>query len=108
MGALLDALGERVDANELHDQIIGADVVELADSGVVQRGDGAGLALESLGELLLQDLDGDDAIEAGIAGLVDVAHATGADGGENFVGSQSSPRRERHLDDSARFTRSKR
>ena len=32
-----------------------------------------------------QDLDGDRAIEAGVAGLVDLAHAAGADRGLDFV-----------------------
>ena len=51
---------------------------------VVQRRDGSGFAIEPLaqigigGDVRGQDLDGDRAIEAGIARLVDLAHAAGA------------------------------
>jgi len=37
--------------NVLHDQIIRADIVDLADVGMIQRGDGFGFTLEPLAEL---------------------------------------------------------
>ena len=55
----------------------------------------ARLALEPLanlrigGQRLRQDLDGDDAIEPGVAGLVDLAHTAGPEGGENLVRAEA-------------------
>jgi hypothetical protein len=53
--------------------------------GMIQRRHGAGFPPEPLGELGGGDLDGNDAVRAGVAGLVDFAHATGADGRNNLV-----------------------
>jgi hypothetical protein len=53
---------------------------------------GASFALESLtqlgmiGKMRWQDLDGDDAIQAGITGLINLAHSTRTDSSEDFVG----------------------
>ena len=58
---------------------------------VVQGGDGAGLPLEPLlqigirGHMLGQHLDGHGPLQASVAGLVDLAHAPGAEGGFNLV-----------------------
>ena len=35
-----------------------------------------------------KNLDGDRAVEAGVAGLVDLAHTPGADRAEGFVGAE--------------------
>ena len=71
-------VGERLALEMLHhqevDAVLAADVVERADVRVVQRGDRAGLALEAFadvgiaGERGREDLDGDRAIEARVAG----------------------------------------
>ena len=68
------ALGKRFAVEELHDQEIGAVlrayVVEMADMWMIQRGNGAGFALETLlefgivGEMSRENLDSDSAIEA--------------------------------------------
>ncbi len=79
-----------------------ADVVERADVRMVELRDRAGFAVEPLAELRIsgegfgQDLDGDDAIEARVAGLVDLAHAAGAEGGEDLVRAEARARRD-HL-----------
>ncbi len=44
--------------------------------GVIQRGDGAGFALEALGELLRWNLDGHAAVKARVGSAEDVSHAT--------------------------------
>ena len=90
---------QRLARQVLHHEVGGAvmlaDVVQRADVRVVQPGDGLGLALEAgtavgVGaELGRQDLDGDAAIEAGVAGLVDLAHAARADGGLDLVGPEA-------------------
>jgi hypothetical protein len=55
---------------------------------MVQGRDGACLPGEALRECALRSLDGDEAVEAGVAGLVDFAHAAGSYGREDFVGSE--------------------
>ena len=93
----------------LHDEEVRlafpANVEEHADVRVVQGGDGAGLTLESLleiritGDMLGQHLDGDGAVEAGVGGLVDLAHAPGAEGGGvDLVGAECGAGLERHGD----------
>jgi hypothetical protein len=64
-----------------------ADVVERADVGMVEVGDGAGLALEAGADLRAgrevgrQHLDCDIAAQAGIAGPIDLAHPARTDPG---------------------------
>ena len=61
-----------------------------------QRGDGLGFALEARQPVGVirkrgrQDLDCDIAIEARVPRPVDLAHAAGADGGEDFVRAETS------------------
>ena len=79
----LQPLGQRLPVEILHDPevdpVLRADVMEGADVRVVQGGDGAGFALEPLlqvrviGDMLGQHLDGNGAVQAGVAGLVDLA-----------------------------------
>ena len=74
--------------------ILGADIVERADIGVVQRGHSAGFALEAgaqifaLGDVFGQDFDGDGAVETGVASFVHLAHASRSNGGEDFIGTE--------------------
>ena len=106
--SLLEAVGERLAREVLHHQegrtVVLADVVERADVRVVQAGDGlrfaleAGAAVRVGADLGREDLDGDGAVEAGVAGLVDLAHAAGADGGEDLVRAEAGTRREGHGD----------
>jgi hypothetical protein len=46
---------------------------------VVQRGCGAGFAREAVGELGMGNLYRDDPVQAGVAGLEDLAHSALAD-----------------------------
>src|SRR5579863_8089109 len=77
-------------------------VVERADVGMVQAGDGFGFAVEALaqisaiGKMSGQNLDGDDAVEARVAGAIHFSHSTRTDGGENFVWSKFGARDECH------------
>jgi hypothetical protein len=69
-----------------------AGIVKRADVGMIQAGDGFGLALESLaqfraaGEMSRQNFNRNDAIEAGIPGAIHLAHSARTDSGEYFVG----------------------
>ena len=66
--------------------VVPADVVERADVRMVRAARSRGFALEPRAELRIasegfgQNLDGDGAIEAGVARLVHLAHAAGAEG----------------------------
>src|SRR5437667_10811698 len=68
------SFGERRAINVLHHDKVWANVVQGADVRMIQCSDGAGLALEALAELLGGDLNGDDAVEAVVGGLVNLAH----------------------------------
>jgi len=71
-----------------HHQVVRTDVVDLADVRMIQLGDGFGFAFKAFAEGGLGDFDGYDAVQARIAGAVDLAHAARADGGEDFVGAE--------------------
>ena len=64
---------------------------------MIQAGDGPRLALEALAAFRLigkmdgKNLDGDDAIQAGIPGAVDLAHATRVEEGKDLVGANLTP-----------------
>jgi hypothetical protein len=80
----------------LHDEVVGTDIVDLADVGMIQSSDGAGLALKPLAEVLGGRLDGDDAVKPRVASLPHFAHAAGADGGEDFVRAECVANRNGH------------
>src|ERR1700722_15411644 len=96
--ALAQTLGKRLAVEELHNQEFGAvlraDIVEMADVRVIQRGNSTGLALETLlefgivGQMSGQNLDGNRSIEARIFGAVDLTHAPGAEWRLNFIGPE--------------------
>jgi hypothetical protein len=95
--AFFDARSERLALDKLHHQEIdfafAADVVERADVRMIQRGDRAGFALETLaalrvrGKIRRQNLDRNVAPEARVARSIDFAHTAGAEGDDDFVGA---------------------
>ena len=91
---VLQCLRERQGSSErraldvLHHQVVRADVVQGADVGMVQRGHGVGFALEAFRKLLVGYLEGDDAVQPRVASFIDLTHAAGAEGREDFVGAQ--------------------
>ncbi len=104
--ALGETRGEGFAFQALHDQEVDAvlmsDVVEDTDVRMIQAGDGARFALETLPrvgivrQVFRQNLDSYGAVEPGVAGAVNLAHATGAEGGKNFVGAEAHPGDQRH------------
>jgi hypothetical protein len=70
--------------------------------GVVEGRDRASFLFEASaavrvgGYVLGQDLDGDDVIEAGVAGFVDLAHTAGPNGGKDLVRAKPGAGREGH------------
>ena len=109
-----DALGEVFALDELHDDRARAcgflDAVDLRDVRMVEGGEDLGLALEAgqavaaarLGcagvsrQMRRQDLDGDVAIQLGVAGAIDLAHRAGAEGADDFVDAKARAGLERH------------
>ena len=109
--------GRHRPARDQHRQIVAADElhneradrpgvlesVDLRDVRVIQRRERLRLADESLqailvgDEALRQDLQGDIAIELRVPRLVDLAHAARSESGQDFVGAETSTRRECHL-----------
>ena len=82
--------------HQFHDEIVGPDVEEGADVRMIQGRDGAGFALEALGELFSGNLDGDVAAQAGIARAVDFAHPAGSNGCENLIRPEADAGGQRH------------
>ncbi len=88
-GPVADQVLERDAVEELHHEEMTAaflaDVIDGTDIGMVQGRSGLGLAAEALqclavlGEIVGQKLQGDEAAEAGVFGLVDDAHAAAAE-----------------------------
>ncbi len=105
-GAALEALGQRLALQQLHDQevhaVLVAHVVECADVRVAQARDGLRLPLEALLEVRVrrevgrQDLDRDFAVKPRVLRPVDLAHPARAKGGEDFVGTQFCSACQRH------------
>jgi len=52
---------------------------------MVQRGYGSGFLLESLAVLLFDLLDSNNSAKAGVTSFPHFSHASGADGGQDFV-----------------------
>ena len=77
-------------AKQAPDLAILSDVMQRADVRMIQSRDRTRLALESIGELGLEDLDRDGAVQSCVAGAVDVAHPTFPDEGGQFVRAKAS------------------
>src|ERR1700761_3075352 len=79
-----------------------AHVIELANVGMTQSGDGARFAVEALArgvigaEMFGEDFYGDNAIEARIERAIDFAHAAHAELRLNLVWAELRTCRERH------------
>ena len=94
-----DPIGQRVALDQFEDERVGLTAVlepiNRADVRVVQRGQHLRFALETgeairiAGEGVRQDLQRDVAIQLGIARAIHLAHAAGAEGGEDFVRAEA-------------------
>src|SRR5206468_5400657 len=100
--------GERLALQVFHDQEIDAVLVTYvmqgADVGMVQAGDGARLALEALpqfgvaGEVAGEDLDRHGPVESRVSGAIHLAHPARATGREDLEGAQPCARTKRHFE----------
>src|ERR1700681_4939298 len=89
----------------LHHQIVRPNIVQMADVGVVQRGNRMGFAGKALGELRGGNFDRDVAIQAWIARPIYLTHATCTDRRKDLVGPQTSSGRQRHVVEQFYFTK---
>ena len=87
-GARRDELSQRRARDQLHDEVVGPDVVERADVRMVEGGNRPRLALESVAEFSRRDFDRDVAAETGVASLVDLAHSAFAQLGHDLIGTE--------------------
>jgi hypothetical protein len=84
------------------DAVVHADVEDGEDIGMRQGRDGPGLALEPRAPVGIareerrKDLHGDIALQARVAGLVDLAHPACPDGRGDLIGAEAQSRRQRH------------
>ena len=93
--ATADALRQRLAFDELHHQVgqlaLPADVIERADVGVIELGNGVRFVIEAVAEPGIgrehrrHDFDRDNPIEARVLGPIDFAHAALADERQDFV-----------------------
>src|SRR5262249_17395927 len=98
-GTTPQPIGERLPLEQLHDQVVVADVVERADVRMIELRDGLRLALEAhfelrvLRELGGKDLDGHAATEPRVAPFPHLAHSSRADARDDFIGTETRSRR---------------
>ena len=77
--------------DQVVDRSLGAHVVELADVGMIERGNGPPFTLEAFPRLRLvramegKDLDRDHTVEASVTSAVHLAHSTRAHLGHDLV-----------------------
>ena len=87
--------------------LVAPDVEQRADIRVAQRRNDAGFAVEALAELGIvserrrQDLDRDRSIEPGVAGLVNLAHASCAERRDDFICTEPHTGGQGHSDSAA-------
>ena len=90
---------ERRSFDQFHHQVVGSDVVEMADVRMIQRGDGAGFAFETFAEAFARNFDRDLAAQTRVAGAVHLAHPPLADARQDFVGAEfASDSRQHRVD----------
>ena len=73
----------------LHHQVVRTDVVEDADVRMVQRRDGARFLVKTRAVTAVERLDGHRPAQARVDGLVDLAHATRAQRGHDFIRTET-------------------
>ena len=80
--------------------VVLANIVQRADVWMIERGHGACFTIEALAQLRIggererQHLDRHRTIESRVAGTIDLAHASGTQGGKNPVWSDRASRGE--------------
>jgi len=100
--AFSESLAFEVLHHQVIDAVLAADIVESADVRMRERGDRARFAFKShapvsvFGQFRREHFDRDRAIEARVAGAIDLSHAAGADRRDDFVGTEPRSAGESH------------
>jgi hypothetical protein len=94
---LSNRTAERFPLEILEDEVVGSDVVDLANVWMVDRGDGARFALKPAHIVGDQPLDRDRAIQASIVRLIDLSHPSRADQRLDGVRAESGPWSQEHV-----------
>ena len=87
--------GESFALHQFHHEVIGTDIVERADVGMIQSGDRSRLALEAIAKLLGRDFDGDFSVEPGVHSAIHFAHPARAEWRLDAVGAELRTNRDR-------------
>ncbi len=88
--------GYRLSVDILHHQIVGTDIEDLTDVGVIQRRNDARFLFKARLVNSLALLDRDYPFEPRVKGLVHLSHSACADVRQDFVRTKLCARRERH------------
>ena len=94
--------------NVLNDQIIRSDIINLANIGMIQRGNGFRFALETLAELRGGNFDRDEATQTRISGAIHFTHSTSANKRKDFIRAEFIACREWHVGEPTKVYPSKR
>ena len=94
---LRNRTAERFPLEILEDEVVGSDVVDLANVWMVDRGNGARFALKPAHIVSDHPLDRDRAIQASIVRLVNLAHTSRADQRLDRVWAESGPWSQEHV-----------
>ena len=86
--AALEASGHGFAFDQLHHEVVGADVMQGADVGMADGCNRTRLLPEAVEEGTLADLDSDGTLQAGIGRAVNLAHGSLPEQGFDFVGPQ--------------------
>ncbi len=79
-----------------------SDIMHGENVGMIESSDGTGFLLEAAQTVSVRrkgrgkNFDGDDAIEAGVAGAIDLAHTAGAERCKDFIRAEFRAAGERH------------
>ena len=87
-----DTIGQRLALDVLQDQVVSANVVDLADMRMIERGDRARFLLEPSAMLLGEPFHRDDTIEPRVACFPHFSHAAAAQEGQDFIGAEPRTR----------------
>jgi hypothetical protein len=81
-----------------------ADIVDLADVGMIQRGDSSGFTLEPLAELRAGNFDRDVPIQTRVLGAIHFCHAARANKRKDFVRAKLIAERKQPMTDQTKFS----
>src|SRR5215471_8850731 len=75
--------------HKFHHEVVRANIIEVADVGMIQGRNRARLAAEAVGEIRLREFDGDTPVETGVHRLPNFAHTTSPDTGQEFIRTET-------------------